>query len=167
MSFKGKNLSYESNEPAFIRRLKSQFGSNDGRLERPAARPRLAMNKNDDDDEPTYVDEATNEVITKEEYEMMVQGSSKTEDQDKSKDQADQTRPEDAADKDSATGANKDTSTTHKQAMADIGGPKKRKQAKVIQEDNLKDTEQGPSDVPAARKPKQKKKKIKLSFDDE
>lgn len=52
--------------------------------------------------------------------------------------------------------------------MAEIGGPKKRKQAKVVGEEN-KEPEVGEEqrEAPASRKSKQKKKKIKLSFDEE
>lgn len=55
-----------------------------------------------------------------------------------------------------------------KQAIADIGGQKKRKQAKVVGEDNrAEETEEPARKDPGSKKPKQKKKKIKLSFDEE
>jgi len=52
--------------------------------------------------------------------------------------------------------------------VAEIGVPKKRKQAKVVGEDSKEpEIGEGQREAPAARKPKQKKKKIKLSFDEE
>jgi hypothetical protein len=54
-----------------------------------------------------------------------------------------------------------------KQKVADIGGSKKRKQAKVVGDEKYpseQPTQQRES-VPVSRKPKQKKK-IKLSFDE-
>lgn len=52
------------------------------------------------------------------------------------------------------------------QKLAEIGGQKKRKQAKVVGEENVAEDDTVQEDNPSTRKPKQKKKKIKLSFDD-
>ena len=66
---------------------------------------------------------------------------------------------------DTKADAGKETqSAAPRQAIAEIGGPKKRKQAKIIGgEDTPEDAQ--PLLKPS-RKPKQTKKKVKLSFDD-
>ncbi|KAF9891791.1 hypothetical protein FE257_003272 [Aspergillus nanangensis] len=168
MSFKAKDLAYDAKEPAFLQKLRGQYGSQDGRLERPTTRPRKPKaDTGDDDDEPTYVDEETNEVITKEDYAALVRGNDQQDPEGNGKSAADQTSPEDVEDKPTAE---KDAPIS-KQAIAEIGGPKKRKQAKVVVgEDHPPagdETENAPRKDPGSRKPKQKKKKIKLSFDDE
>ncbi|KAF7588979.1 hypothetical protein BBP40_004946 [Aspergillus hancockii] len=157
------NLAYEAKEPVFLQRLRNQYGDTSGRLERPVARPRLKKDY-DDDDEPTYVDEESNEVISKEEYEALVRDSNK-EAEDTGKETPDQEQtisPSSEGKESTEKGA-----PVSKQNMAEIGGPKKRKQAKIIGEEEppteSKDTQLKDA---GARKPKQKKKKIKLSFDE-
>ncbi|KAE8154963.1 hypothetical protein BDV25DRAFT_146761 [Aspergillus avenaceus] len=161
MSFNSKNLAYDAKEPAFLQRLKNQYGDTSGRLERPIARPRLAKNNNDDDDEPTYVDEESNEVISKEDYEALVRDSNK-ETEGSMKDASGQGQSNREEDKGSA----EKEASLPKQNIAEIGGPKKRKQAKLIgEEDPPPEREEKSSNDTGSRKPKQKKKKIKLSFD--
>ncbi|RAL14554.1 DUF4604 domain-containing protein [Aspergillus homomorphus CBS 101889] len=163
MSFKSKDLAYEAKEPAFLQRLRNQYGDNSGRLERPVARPRKPREEHDDDG-PTYVDEESNDIISKEEYEALVRGDKPTEDDD---------RPDQNQDKvtgpisEGSKPATESEASASKQNIAEIGGPRKRKQAKVVGEDapaaESEDTKKRDS---GARKPKQKKK-IKLSFDDD
>lgn len=126
-------------------------------------RPRKAKD-NDEDDAPVYVDEESNEVISKEDYQALV-GESASQQDGASTDQAveseDKTRPP--------------KEPTAKQSnLTEVGGQKKRKQAKVVGEDKpeaelakelAKESEEKP-EAPAPRKPK-KAKKIKLSFDEE
>ncbi|KAJ5690075.1 hypothetical protein N7462_004467 [Penicillium macrosclerotiorum] len=164
---KNSKLAYEAQEPAFLQKLRGHYGTSSGRLERPAARPRKAKNNDDDDDAPVYVDEESNEVISKEEYQALVGGGS-----------ADQT-------KDSPSVQGEPTAEGQDQAQAqaepvakqsnltEVGGQRKRKQAKVVGEDKSdekvdekKMADNAQSKVPASRKPK-KAKKIKLSFDEE
>ncbi|PYI00664.1 hypothetical protein BO78DRAFT_401915 [Aspergillus sclerotiicarbonarius CBS 121057] len=154
----------DAKEPAFLQRLKNQYGNTSGRLERPIARPRKPRDDNDDDG-PTYVDEESNEIISKEEYEALVRGGDNKEGEDSKK------GPED-----SGTGEEGKPNTkteaeapVSKQNVAEIGGPRKRKQGKVVGEENAteeaEETQQKESDT-RKPKPKTKKKKIKLSFDD-
>ncbi|KAI9796967.1 MAG: hypothetical protein M1825_006281 [Sarcosagium campestre] len=76
MAFNAKNLSYELKEPSFLRKLKSQYGGGDAqRHERPIARPKRLRTGDDEDDEPTYVDDETNQTISKDEYLTLVEGS--------------------------------------------------------------------------------------------
>ncbi|CAI7574734.1 unnamed protein product [Penicillium bialowiezense] len=150
---KNPKFEYDAKQPAFLQKLRGEYGDNSGRLERPAIRAtRLKVNKDDDDDEPIYVDEESNEVISKEEYKTLV-GESKSKEEDKDgqatdKD-GDETKPQ--------TEANKQSNLT------EVGGQKKRKQAKVVGEEKAEVEEQP---KPTAKKPK-KAKKIKLSFDEE
>ena len=68
----------ELKEPDFLRRLKQQCASDDtGRHHRPSARPKRPRADNDDDG-PTYVDEATNEIVSQTEYEALAGKSSDT-----------------------------------------------------------------------------------------
>ncbi|PYH40200.1 DUF4604 domain-containing protein [Aspergillus saccharolyticus JOP 1030-1] len=167
MSFKSKNLAYEAKEPAFLQRLRNQYGDNSGRLERPVARARKPREEHDDDG-PTYVDEESNDIISKEEYEALVRGNKSTEDGDHP--EKDQDKFAEPAGEGSKSGAEGEAeASVSKQNIAEIGGPRKRKQAKVIGEDapaaeseektNTKKKDSG------VRKAKQKK--IKLSFDDD
>ncbi|KAL4761168.1 DUF4604 domain-containing protein [Aspergillus foveolatus] len=171
MSFNARNLAYDSKEPAFLQRLRSQFGNSSGGLERPSLRPRR-VHDDKDDDAPTYVDAESNEVISKEDYEAMVKcGDPETK------------QPKDGVEDEDAV-ANQDgdpqkAETTMKQNLAEIGGPRKRKQAKVVGDEVEGDEVEGdkvegaekeevlPKEL-GLRNPKQKKKKkkIKLSFEE-
>ncbi|RHZ68042.1 hypothetical protein CDV55_103311 [Aspergillus turcosus] len=163
MSFNAKNLAYENKQPAFLQKLRNQYGDTSGRLERPAARPRLAKKDDVDDDEPTYVDEESNEVISKEEYEALLRGDEKQQEsaEQRSGDQDDLASGQDTEKPDIE-------GTSSKQNLAGIGGPKKRKQAKVIADDSVEAENDTPKEDtgPQKAKQKQKKKKIKLSFDE-
>ncbi|GFF26328.1 hypothetical protein IFM46972_01743 [Aspergillus udagawae] len=159
MSFNAKNLAYENKQPAFLQKLRNQYGDTSGRLERPIARPRLAKKDDVDDDEPTYVDEESNEVISKEEYEALLRGDEK--EQQSSEQQSGHELRQDTE--------NPDVEGASKQNLAGIGGPKKRKQAKVIADDNVEadnDTQQENTGSQKAKLKQKKKKKIKLSFDE-
>lgn len=122
-------------------------------------RPRKAKD-NDEDDAPVYVDEESNEVISKEDYQALVGETASQQDgafTDQAVEGEDRTQPP--------------KEPTAKQSnLTEVGGQKKRKQAKVVGEDKpeaevAKESEEKPK-APAARKPK-KAKKIKLSFDEE
>ena len=197
MSFNAKNLSYgawptpgflmlpltfylDATDPPFLRKLRGQHGGTDGRLERPIARPRNPKRNDDDDDEPTYVDEESHEVISKEEYKALVQDSNpKDEDGKNSTQEVDKDQSGAQGPEGTQTDNGKDAPAS-KQKVTEIGGPKKRKQARVIGEENKDKVQEGggegegegegnekQQEAPTARKSKQKKKKIKLSFDEE
>ncbi|KAL2815161.1 hypothetical protein BJX63DRAFT_390613 [Aspergillus granulosus] len=166
MSHNPKNLAYDAKEPAFLQRLRGQYAGSSGGLERPVSqRPRRPRDDTDDDG-PTYVDAESHEVVSKEEYEAMVNlGGDKLA-------ETDGKNLENSAAESTTGGAAdaKNTTTTSKQNLAEIGGPRKRKQAKVVtndaQEGESDDTR--PKDT-GLRKPtqeKKKKKKIKLSFEE-
>ncbi|EEA28586.1 hypothetical protein TMatcc_003070 [Talaromyces marneffei ATCC 18224] len=168
MAFNAKNLSYDRSEPAFLRKLRDQYGGADNvRHERPVPRPRKPKD-NDDDDAPVYVDEETNETISKEDYEQLVNG---TEGKDESTDQDEKGLEEstDAADSKATEQAAGDETKTQ-QNLAEIGTQKKRRKAKVIQEDDVAEDGSRSKDSSAtsksSAKPNAKRKKIKLSFDE-
>jgi Domain of unknown function (DUF4604) len=79
-------------------------------------------------------------------------------------------QPSDSAD----AGSEEETNTANmageeskfKQNVAEIGGSKKRKQGKVVGEMNVGEIDETHERSPSARKPRQKKKKVKLSFDE-
>ncbi|KAL4973998.1 hypothetical protein BDW66DRAFT_140903 [Aspergillus desertorum] len=160
MSFNAKNLAYDAKEPAFLQRLRGQYGNTSGGLERPSQRPRRKRDDNDDDG-PTYVDAKSNEVISKEDYEAMVNGGD-----------PEIKQPEnDVKDKYAVADQDGDLKKTEaalsKQNVTEIGGPRKRKQAKVVG-DEIEGAEKVkvPPEEWWPRKPKQKKKKMKLSFEE-
>ncbi|KKK27338.1 hypothetical protein ARAM_000442 [Aspergillus rambellii] len=166
MSYNAKNLAYEAKEPAFLQRLRGQYGTAVGGLERPISqRPRRPRDDNDDD-APTYVDAESNEVISKEEYAAMVGSSDNQADPEKDDEGEEKTGGKAVRDE-ANTKQEKEAPLTSKQNLAEIGGPRKRKQARVIGEDVQEaEREDTRSKDSAPRKPKQKKKKIKLSFEE-
>lgn len=157
----------EAKEPAFLQKLRGQYGSNSGRLERPAARPRrLKDPKDDDDDEPVYIDEESNEVISKEEYRVLAGVTTEKEGEASLEDQS-------TTESKGKAHTQKEFTTAKQNNLTEVGGQRKRKQAKVVGEDKPEEQKvpgNGPDEAqpkpPASRKPK-KTKKIKLSFDEE
>ncbi|KAJ5347570.1 uncharacterized protein N7506_000823 [Penicillium brevicompactum] len=129
---KNPKFEYDAKQPAFLQKLRGEYGDNSGRLERPAVRAtRLKVNKDDDDDEPIYVDEESNEVISKEEYKTLV-GESESKEEDK-----------DGPTKGSGGDEAKPQAEATKQSnLTEVGGQKKRKQAKVVGEDKTEIEEQ-------------------------
>lgn len=159
----------EAKEPAFLQKLRGHYGDTSGRLERPSARPRKLRDRNDeDDDAPVYVDEESNEVISKAEYEALVGGENDPKDNEAT------TKDIPTENEQAFTQSQTETSTAKQSNLTEVGGPRKRKQAKVVGEneqkekfeENLPEVDQVQPKAAAPRKSK-KAKKIKLSFDDE
>ncbi|EEP80116.1 conserved hypothetical protein [Uncinocarpus reesii 1704] len=164
MSFKAKNLTYEKNEPAFLRRLRGQYGDGTGQRHGPSNVRPIKAKDPDADDEPTYVDEESNEVISKEEYQAMLQDAAGNTAETHSDGLG-------SGDQNHASKSDKTASKLLKSAggqkVAEIGGSKKKKFAMVVAEDDQiaeKGTQPRESGPPNK---KQKKKKIKLSFDED
>ncbi|CEJ58788.1 hypothetical protein PMG11_07434 [Penicillium brasilianum] len=164
---KNPKLAYEAKEPAFLQKLRGHYGDTSGRLERPAARPRKIKDKNDeDDDAPVYVDEESNEVISKAEYEALVGGGSDQKDDEAS------ARDEPTENGQDNAPPQTETSTAKQSNLTEVGAPRKRKQVKVVGDDEpeksgeKQEADEAQPKAPAPRKPK-KAKKIKLSFDEE
>ncbi|RAO69673.1 uncharacterized protein BHQ10_005685 [Talaromyces amestolkiae] len=167
MAFNAKNLNYDRSEPAFLRKLRNQYGGSDNvRHEHPVPRPRKPKD-NDDDDAPVYVDEDTNETISKEDYEQLVNGTEGKDDStDKDKEGLEESV--DSSKSKSAEAAGDEVKT--QQNLAEIGTQKKRRKAKIIQDDEVTEDGSRSKDSSVTSKPSAKsnakRKKIKLSFDE-
>lgn len=169
MAFKAKDLQYDKSQPAFLQRLRGEIaGSVDDpdRQINPLARPNGPSRLMDgEDDGPTYVMEESNEMLSKAEYEALVNGEKDV-----------QGEPGDNKAKD-APGEN---SARAKQNVVTVGGPaKKRKAAKIVGGEDDKEEEEVKAKTNVSnsakasssdtKKPAKKKKAkaIKLSFGDE
>ncbi|RMZ88472.1 hypothetical protein DV736_g4293, partial [Chaetothyriales sp. CBS 134916] len=182
--FKAKNLTYDKSQPAFLQRLRAEFGGerNNVQFERPN-KPRLQIGDAEEDG-PTIVDDS-GEGVSKEEYERMLKG----EEEDvkgagpNPKDSAVQEDIEDMRDEEDRVGVG-DARVSRQKVAAEIGNAKKRKVGKVVGSDAGEKVEEGDAvqtkqeqhhnDIKkptsatheAGKAPKKKAKKIKLSFDD-
>lgn len=144
------------------------------RQERPLKRPRKERNE-DDDDAPTYVDEESQNIISKAEYESLanVTDDSHRRMQDevtvsnRDEDQGAIARLEERND---STGDIPSKPPRKDQQKTDIGSRKRRKAVKVVTGDhNDHHDAQRRSVSPKGGlevKPRKNKQKIKLSFDD-
>jgi Domain of unknown function (DUF4604) len=162
MRFKAKDLKFEADEPAFLRRLRGQVTGNDpdrdpDRHIMPVALPKKPKQE-DQDDAPTYVLEGSDATISKEEYATLT--GSKSSDQPDEKDVMVKSKQESAE-------SNTDAPRT-KQKLTDVGIVSKKRKAIKVVGDDVKD-EPSVDRSSTAKKPKKKANAIKLSFgeDDE
>lgn len=158
---KGK-LTYESNEPAFLRRLKGEVAGSGGdpdRHARPIARPRLKRDE-DDEDAPTYVVEESGDTLSKADYEAMLAKLENASAEDG------ESAPKVVSEADGDKQVPADTS---KQTVAEVGNSsKKRKAGKVIGSDEAGADEGEDNGKKTAKKNvKKKSKAVKLSFDND
>lgn len=191
-----KNLSYDTSLPPFLQRMRGEFASSndDGRHERAIARPKRARNAEDDeDDEPTYVDESTNHTLSREEYKELVKDKDAGQGEDEVGDVKAVTEGGEGISPGEKDGREKETQIREK--IAAIGGAKKRKQGRVVGDEGEvngdgdggialavakaaalageagkgKEKEKDKAELkkPDGKKDKKKAKKIKLSFGDE
>ena len=159
MAFNAKNLQYDKNEPAFLRKLRGEYGSD--RQTFQAARPKRNRLVNDEDDGPTMVDEA-GASVSKEDYEAMINGKG---DGSESK----ETKPENVQADSVKAGEDSQEAPMEKQKVVDVGAGRKRKQVKVIGEQNEGSDVTEEKKGESAKQPKSTKKlkkKVKLSFDE-
>jgi len=161
------NITTDSNEPTFIRRLRGEIGGQDSsRHERAIARPRKPKNFDDEeDDEPTYVDEENHEVISKSAFEALA-----------NREASDKTELEGVAlshgqiEQQIRLPVEKESDAqAPKEHVALVGGSSKRKVAKVFGNEDNNFTKRAKTDSPDNNnKSKTRKgKKIKLSFDED
>jgi hypothetical protein len=154
MAFNSKNLQYEKNEPAFLRKLRGEHGSDRNNFQ--AARPKRNRLANDDDDGPTMVDEE-GASVSKEDYEAMFDGKG-------SAAKSNEAVIEDAKGEESAKDGEKTQEPpAEKQKVVEVGAARKRKQVKVIGEEIGGDDG---ADLKKGKTTKKPKKKVKLSFDE-
>jgi hypothetical protein len=170
----GEKLAYTKQEPAFLRRLRSQHGGprNNVQFARPN-KARLKTGDDDGEDDPVIVDEA-GEDVSRDEWERRVNAG----DDEGSGDVEGEGLGE-------LGGRSAVEAETKTQKVAEIGGVKKRKVAKVVgegeedgelsgskgrEEDRLEgdggQDATGKKDGSKSTKSKKKAKKIKLSFDE-
>ncbi|KAF2799356.1 hypothetical protein K505DRAFT_265989 [Melanomma pulvis-pyrius CBS 109.77] len=157
MSFKAKDLHYDAAQPAFLRRMRGEMAGDDSvRHEQPIPRNKR-LNKDDEDDAPTYVLEDTNHALSKAEYEALVAG-------DDPKEEDTTTDGTAARPKGPENGPEKPIRDNIAEARK---ASKKRKAAKIIGEEQQDDNSTKPGDTKVNKKPKKKAKPVKLSFGDE
>lgn len=166
MSFKAKDLQYEANEPAFLRKLRAgAAGVDPDRHERPLPRPKRAKQDEDEDDGPTYVLEDSGQSLTKAEYEAL---QSKEEEDSK---EGKPIRDESVGDsKDDERGQN--AASKSSQQTTEIGqSSRKRKAGKIIgdhgEDGPSKQNEQQEAKKKTVKKAAKRTKAVKLSFDDD
>ena len=191
--FNAKNLHFEKQEPAFLRKLRGEAAGrgdidrHEVQQARPGKKPRLEM---DDDDGPTivYEDEAgaSGGNVGREEYEMLMKGKGKGESEGAGK--GDEGKVEGQGegagagkggdDVESASGGGEEKEgEREKQKVAEVGVMKKRKMGKVVvgqgeePEAGIKTSAGADRTAESAKpqvKPKAKasKKTVKLSFDE-
>ena len=170
MAFNAKNLHYEKQEPAFLRRLKAENTSD--RHNVSIARPRKPRLETGDDDGPTIVDEQ-GENVTDKECQDLLRG--KTRGASVSEHTSTAGRP-DPVPESQCPSPDKIDDRTREPDKRHAGidrGPKKRKQVKAVaaepEPEGLK-AENGSSNAKVEDEPKtnvkSKRKKIKLSFEE-
>jgi Domain of unknown function (DUF4604) len=172
MSFRAKDLSYNKQEPSFLRKLREEHGGvrNNVQIARPK-KDRLKTG-DADEDEPTMVDEH-GESLGKNEWEEMLR-----KEREGGKDEAGGNGEVKASGKEESQDGGEKDRPREKQQMAEIGASKKRKGVRVVDEEKVADEARAES-KPAITKglesehqpkvpkiPKKKAKKIKLSFDE-
>ena len=156
----------EAKEPSFLRKLREENGGGGSlRQERPLARPKKQSAGDDDDGEPTYVDEESQNTMSRVEYESLMgrQTSSDKEVVSPELRGTEVTQPSIAGD----VVDDDDKTVRTKQQVAEVGAQKKRKAVKVIADDaeDHKDSEHKIVSGRIEKRPK--RKKMKLSFDED
>ena len=153
----------------FLRRLKGEYGGESARHERPLARPRKQNIGEDEDGEPTYVQENSHDTISKAEYEALVK------DAEVEKHDRKTVAPATAATNKLERPLAKPDETRQDPApwmaqVAGIGANAKKRSAKVVGEDHgIGDSEHlNVGCAVTGTRPKTKRgKKVKLSFNEE
>ena len=161
----------ESNEPAFLRKLRSEYGRgvDPARHQHPLARPRKQNTTDAADDEPTYVHEDTLDTISKDEYTALLTHNKGKVDDDRTSSLPDGGEHSDDGVSEN-TGQQRHEVKPAAQLQANIGSTSKKRLVKAIG-DHSEAQEQGSNaDGPLPEKPhrnRTKRKKIKLSFDED
>jgi hypothetical protein len=156
----------ESQEPSFLRKLKSQYAGRDGRHENPQARPKRLRDEDDDDDDPVYVDGESNETLSRQDYQALSGGN---QDEVTSKEEQRETPPAEAH-PGTSSGKEQPPKEPSGKEIAGIGLKKKFKKAKAIGEDVDNDgleMEKAEMDSKTKSIKAKRKKIVKLSFDQE
>ena len=163
------NNGIESNEPAFLRKLRNEYrGDDSARHERQLARPRKHVIDGEEEDQPTFVVEGSQDTLSKAEYEALM-GVVSDEKHDGNEAVSDpQPGSKDESPRKGSTEI-PDNSTPAKQQSASIGASNKRRFVKIVgaEDEGTAESQDGDS-ARTTKKPKAKKgKKVKLSFTEE
>ena len=173
-TIKSKDLSFNKQEPAFLRRIREANSGHGDRHERPIARPQRLRDPNaDEEDAPTYVDEG-GDNLSKAEYDALVKGNEDGTDDSKSTTQPDSTvggvvtGDLEGDDYKISGGLGEDEKKGGRGTLIDVGGPiRKRKAARVVGDEVDHDEGRTSKGDSAHKKAKKKGKPIKLSFGDD
>ena len=160
------NCEIESNEPAFLRRLRGEYGDRDSsRHERPLARPRKQVQDGEEDDQPTFVVEESQDTLSKAEYEALAADNADNENNVHTSAKTNHSVEQAQARQEEVTRG----PTVVEQHIAGIGGSTKRRLAKVIgdEEEDEVAPKKGDSRKNSKNARAKKGKKMKLSFDEE
>ena len=159
----------DSNEPTFLRKLRSEYEGDDARHERPLARPRKQQIGGDEDEEPTYVQEESHDTISKAEYDAMMKNADVEKQTSKTVISKVESKDNLHAPTEDAGKSPHEPALSKQQVVAGIGVNTKRRFAKVVgEEDGTEDSQFEGSRPHDEKKSKLKKgKKIKLSFNEE
>jgi len=172
-----KKISYDMEEPAFLRRMRQQAAGG-GRQERYIAPRNKKTAVDDDDDAPAYVLEGGRDTISRAEFEAMAGGESEealASPITRNSAEESPTATEEKQEKE-ANGLGKEAAASSDKNLTEIGGnnKKKRKAAKIIGgEDNTggddnADAKANPEKAEKNEKKKagkSQKRRVKLSFD--
>ena len=150
--------------------LRSEHGVRDSsRHERPLARPRKQV-EGEQDDEPTYVVEDSQDTLSKAEYEALIA----TKDEDDKRNENDIVSSTEVCHGSREAGLRKDKVTggaaLGTQEVAGIGYSTKRRLAKIVgdeEEENEATSEKIDSRKKGTKPRAHRRKKMKLSFDDD
>jgi len=186
MAFNAKNLSYgifclgqnsrldtlieilEAKEPNFLRKLREENGGGGSlRHERPLARPKKQRAPDEDDDEPTYVDEESQNTISKAEHESLIGRQTSSDKVVVPPELQGTDGTQNSIPKEEEEHEDDERKGRMKQQVAVIGVQKRKKAVKVIGDDAqaYKDNENNTvSTESRAGKTPNKRKKVKLSF---
>ena len=172
-AFNAKNLSYNKQEPSFLRKLKAEHGGDRSNVQHARPKKDRLKTGDEDEDEPTIIDEQ-GESLGKEEWAEMLrkerEGAEGKDEEGESKEGGMNGRK----------GHEEQELSREKQPVAEIGGSKKRRAGKVVgeavaseeQAEEPKDMEtkvdkkDASSTTTTTTTKKKKAKKIKLSFDE-
>ena len=194
MTFNAKNLNYgmfaimvytritltkatDPKEPAFLRRLRDEYGNeNSARHERPLARPKKhRISDGDDDDEPTYVDEISQNVVSKANYDAPMNLKRLEKEEERSSSTSPNQRNLQIEKHATIGNDDLDPEIPPSQLEANIGGNLKKRLPKIVGDDgksahgmsNRNPPVVDSGSISKSRKKEKKAKKMKLSFDED
>ena len=192
MTFNAKNLSYgmflmmvytltaltkmtDPKEPAFLRRLRGEYGGGDSaRHERPLARPKK-QRTSDDEDEPTYVDGISQNIVSKASYDALMNPKRLDIEEERSSSMSPNQRDLQIEKHATISKDNLDPEVPPSQLEVQIGGNPKKRIAKIVGGDeksahdmlNWDPLVVDRGSISKSRKKEKKAKKMRLSFDED